>query len=269
MRPRLAVVMDVAGTMLQMYRVAKDIPRCRILHDVITTELVMEKEGRALVIPQFNPQEVFDAPPGMPLSEFFRGREEALRISCSSTPVDEEEACAILLRSLVPMSEIQETLGAVASRCPDFYYATGMIVDAQDSIMSYSISTGGRPFAALEGTLKELLAIGAEIYVASGDSPRTVSGLARCPGISMDRIHPISTPLRKAEIVSSLKESYDLVVMVGDGLNDIYALEAADIGILTIQQDTRPCSDLIDAADRVIRDIGELPAILRDRLSDM
>ena len=50
--------------------------------------------------------------------------------------------------------------------------------------------------------------------------------------------------------------------MVGDGLNDLYALLAADLGVLTVQQDTRPGLKLRQAADRIILDIQELPKIV-------
>jgi soluble P-type ATPase len=41
-------------------------------------------------------------------------------------------------------------------------------------------------------------------------------------------------------------------------------LRAADMGILTVQQDTRPTLKLRDAADKIIADIKELPKILID-----
>jgi Cu+-exporting ATPase len=60
----------------------------------------------------------------------------------------------------------------------------------------------------------------------------------------------------------ALKDEYRHVVMVGDGLNDLYALRAADLGVLSVQQDTRPPEVLRQAADEIMMDIRELPGIM-------
>jgi len=262
----LAVIFDVAGTMLEMYRVAKDLSKKVLVAGVITTELVMEKGGRALVIPQLDPEVVMRTPPEMPLSTFFRGRERNVKISCSSTEVSEDEVLMVLPSSEAEVKNLQETLEAVSARCPRFYCTAGLIVDVEVGKVTHTICTGGRPFPALENVLKELVGMGADIYVASGDSMRSLSSLTRCRGIKRDRIYPASKPRQKAEIVNSLKENYRRVVMVGDGLNDRYALEAADLGVLTVQQDSRPRAELIEAADVVIDDIRRLPSLLRGQL---
>lgn len=263
----LAVIFDVAGTMLEMYRVAKDVSKNDLMRGIVTTELVMEKGGRALMIPQLDPEEIMGTPPEMPLRVFFRGRERNIKISCSSTPVSEEEAVSILLRSEVEVANLQETLKTVCARCPGFYYTTGLIVDAEDAMVTHSISTGGRPFPALDAVLRELEGAGADIYVASGDSMRSLSRLTKCSGIKEDRIYPASKPRQKEDIVKSLKNAYRMVVMVGDGLNDRYALEAADLGVLTVQQDTRPTAELVGSADEIIDDIRKLPGLVRDQIS--
>ncbi|MHC1631965.1 MAG: HAD family hydrolase [Methanotrichaceae archaeon] len=263
MLSHLAVVFDVAGTMLEMYRVAKDITRNILMTDIITTKLVMEKSGRALVVPHIDPTELMETPPHTSLSAFFVGRNNDIQISCSSTPVSEDEACSILLSSEVEVADVQETFVAVCAHDPQIHYTIGLIVDTELREVSYSVSTGGNPFPGLQDVLEELDMLGVEIYVASGDSMRSLFNLAEYIGIRQDHIYPVSTPRQKEEIVLSLKEDCDQVIMVGDGLNDLYALKAADLGVLTVQQDSYPSEELFQAANRTINEIVELPALLK------
>ncbi|UEC42158.1 MAG: putative Soluble P-type ATPase-like phosphatase [Methanothrix sp.] len=268
MSGNLAVIFDVAGTMLEMYRVAKDLSRNLLMEGIFTMELVMEKGGRALVIPHLDPEEVMKTPAETTFADFFRGREGNVAISCSSTPVSEEEARRLLLSSEAEVSSLQETLAAVCSRCPGFYYTSGLIVDVETGMVTHSISTGGRPFPEMEAVLEELEEMGVDIYVASGDSKRSLSSLTSWRGIREERIYPASKPRRKEEIVTGLKGEYRTVVMVGDGLNDRYALEAADLGVLTVQQESRPPSELLEAADEVIDEMRKLPELLRSRIDE-
>jgi Cu+-exporting ATPase len=46
--------------------------------------------------------------------------------------------------------------------------------------------------------------------------------------------------------------------MVGDGMNDILALRAADMGIVTRQQGDKRPDILLNAADKIIDDITEV-----------
>ena len=262
------MIFDVAGTMLEMYRVAKDLSRNLLMEGIFTMELVMEKGGRALVIPHLDPEEVMKTPAETTFADFFRGREGNVAISCSSTPVSEEEARRLLLSSEAEVSSLQETLAAVCSRCPGFYYTSGLIVDVETGMVTHSISTGGRPFPEMEAVLEELEEMGVDIYVASGDSKRSLSSLTSWRGIREERIYPASKPRRKEEIVTGLKGEYRTVVMVGDGLNDRYALEAADLGVLTVQQESRPPSELLEAADEVIDEMRKLPELLRSRIDE-
>ncbi len=258
----LAVVMDVAGTILRMYRVAKDIRRGLMLERVVTWELIMEKGGRALVVPQMDPDIICTMRPDDPLVTVVQGREHLLAVSCSSGKLSKERAIDILSGSKAKVRDLQEVHQAVKARCPEKYRTAGMIVDDDRAEVVYTLSTGGVPFPGMKEVLLDLKQMGADVYVASGDSMRSLDCLEDL-GIDLKRVYPVCSPKRKKEVVSDLKGRYGRVVMVGDGLNDIYALRAADLGILTVQQDTRPASALREAADVVINDIKELPKMVK------
>lgn len=257
----LAVVFDVAGTLLKMYRVAKDIESGRLLERIVTSDLIMEKDGRALVVPQVDPRRVMACPPDAPIGAIIYNREECVEVSCWSTPVTREAALEIIRNSKARMADLQDANRAARSRCPGGYQTTGMIIDADLEEVSYTISTAGQPFPGLENVLKEIDRLGAEIYVASGDSRGSLGWLTQL-GIQPDHIYPVSTPTGKAEVVRRLKEAFKKVMMIGDGLNDLRAMQAADMGVLTIQQDSHPPKSLYSAADRVIEDIAELPGLV-------
>jgi soluble P-type ATPase len=87
-------------------------------------------------------------------------------------------------------------------------------------------------------------------------------------GIPRERVYGVATPSMKAQIVEELKEQFDVVVMVGDAINDLHAFKKADVAVLTEQQSGKKPEVLYLSADYVIEDVGEVPGIVAELLSN-
>lgn len=86
------------------------------------------------------------------------------------------------------------------------------------------------------------------LQMITGDAQLTAVAISQRLGI--DDVQSEVLPAQKADVVSSLKQSFGRVAMVGDGINDAPALVTADVGI-AMGEGTDVA---IEVADMVIMD---------------
>jgi cation-transporting P-type ATPase E len=135
-------------------------------------------------------------------------------------------------------------------------------------------------------TLAEFAAVGVQLRLLSGDDPHTVRALALQAGMSADarlvsgselaRFDPQGlselvasdtifgrlTPAQKEMLIKALRAKGHYVAMIGDGVNDVLALKAADLAI-AMQSGTaaaRAVSDMVLLQDN----FGALPFALHE-----
>ncbi|MHC1575736.1 MAG: HAD family hydrolase [Methanosarcinaceae archaeon] len=256
MQKRIAVVFDSAGTLLHMYRVAKEADSGQIIENIESTFLVAKQRGRALVVLHTDNGTILSADPDMSVIDFIDKNNVSVGISCSNGQITADQAYEVIKGSNVSMGDVRDVLCWVRRRCPNiFYIASGFIVDVVNNDVPYVLSTGGRLYGNTKRTVQELKKREVDTYIASGDSIQNLKRLVQCIDIPVEDVYEIANTHEKERIVQQLKESYDTVLMVGDGMNEILALRAADVGVVTVQQgDDRPV-ELKKAADVLIDDI--------------
>jgi len=107
--------------------------------------------------------------------------------------------------------------------------------------------------------IRELLALGRTVSLASGDNRATTEAVAAAAGIPTAA--PEMSPLEKRELIQVLQEDGKKVMMIGDGINDAPALTEATVGIAM----GKGTDIAMESADAVLvrNDLTLIPYVIR------
>ncbi len=259
---KTAVVFDSAGTLLHTYRTARDVINDRIIPEIETTTLTCSVKGRALIILYASSQDIINADGNRLLSDYLSENKIEFGLACSSGVVAIDEISKILYSDThAKISDLQICIRNVWNFCKSLQVVamnSGVIVNKNTGQIEFTITSGGKPFSNARDTIQKLHSLGIATYVASGDRTDKLLKMADYLGIPHENVHGVSTPQIKAQIVRDLKNEYDKVIMVGDGVNDIAAMKEADLAILSEQQFCKKPKMLTDTADIIIHDVIEV-----------
>ncbi|WP_295615430.1 HAD family hydrolase [uncultured Methanobrevibacter sp.] len=256
-----AIVFDNSGTLLERFRVIKDVSTCEFITNINSLDLIDSCINAALVVLQFNTSRLKDMDENMQISDFVLENDIEFEISYSSTDVSKEDIVAIFEKDNAVLKDISDTFPLLKERVPNMELCNGsaVIVDIEEEKIAYTITSAGQLFSGVKDTIAKLQDNDIDVFIASGDRSGAIKMLADITGIPKDHAFPTANTQRKAEIVGNLQDEGYKVMMVGDGPNDVLAFQQADSAVLTIEQhDGEFPEKLSDYADFVIEEISEV-----------
>lgn len=259
-KKKKAIVFDNSGTLIERYRALKDVQTGLICDNVSSLDLVDNGIERALVVLQTDPAKcIINAKPHQTIYEFINRNKIDISISYSTTEIKKEELMDAIKNDKSHVEDIQDTIQAVMDKKYNVQICSGsgIIVALNLKKIEFTISSGGRVFPEVPDVVKELQKRDIDIFIASGDRKGSLQKLAEFIGIPRENVFDTADAWKKMEIIKGLKRNYK-VMMVGNSVNDMFALEEADIGVLTEQQKENNPEKLYDTTDVVISNINEL-----------
>ncbi len=266
---KTAIVFDSAGTLLKVYRVARDVNTKNIIENVVSTNMVTRGRGCALIALQADSVDFLDdADPGLSVSEYMSHSKLGFDIICRGLKCTHKRISEAIKRDKkASMDDLKRAVEAVKLKCKDIYYLNiGLVVDVPHGSIPYVLATGGRIFPGVREMVRRLMASGVDVYIASGDNRRSLTSLAADLNVPASNVFDAVSPEGKKEVVKILKERYGRVIMVGDGVNDYLALQAADTGILSLQQEGMRPDVLFEASDVIVDNILEVESAVEESL---
>ena len=259
-----AIVFDNSGTLIERYRVIKDVTSDKFITNINSLNLIDSSDSLALVVLQFNSNRLLELDSDTLMSDAIRKFEIEFDVSFSNFKVSHEDISQCILndKSCV-VSDITDGFEILKKKVPNMELCNGsaLIVDLDLGMIAYTITSAGQLFGNVLKTVEILKSRGIDLFIVSGDRNGAILKLTEILGIDSSRGHGTVSTRGKCEFVSSLQADGYKVMMVGDGLNDILAFSRADVSVLTIEQAEEVSPKLLGRTDHVISDILEVTEI--------
>ena len=160
----VAVVFDSAGTLLNTYRVAKDIRNHKLLPGIETTTLTFSSPDRVLIVLPVHSKDLLAAPPETLLSDYLIRHDIGFGISCTRKITTSDEIGDILYADDgARVGDLQECIRNVWTVCKEESVVTlnsGAIINMAKRGIEFAITAGGWPFDGAKEAITALHRMG-------------------------------------------------------------------------------------------------------------
>lgn len=256
-----AIVFDNSGTLIERYRVIKDIERDCLFTNVNSLDLIAANNSLALAVLQMNASKLLVLDSDYLLSDFIRENNIEFDVSFTTREISKEDLTDIIYEEkIATVKDITDGFDTLSEKIPEMELCNGsaLIIDIDKKTISYTITSAGKLFPEVISTTAELQKRGYELFIASGDRKGAITKLACMLDINENNAFGTVSTTQKCEIVSNLQSQGYKVMMVGDGLNDVLAFHKADISVLTLEQKEEVSPKLHNQTDYVVDNISQI-----------
>ena len=264
----LAIVFDGSGVIYAPFRIIKDMTRgitkrSRVSGITCTDRL----ETGAMVVLRTRYEETLEKEdPAKLLADLLREKKIENKVIYKREGVSDGKVRDVISSDKnVKLGDVHEAV-SLLRRCDILpVLGIGLIVDMAKETVRYVIAGGINLFPGTLELLKELRDMGVQTFIASGDRIEQEEMASYLPDVQPENIFGTMKPEDKRELVRTLKETHE-VIMVGDDRNDYLAMREADVVVLSLQEAADRPKEVLDVADFRINDIREVKEIVREML---
>lgn len=255
-----AVVFDNSGTLLERYRIIKNVVTGEMFTDINSLQLIDDMGDAALVVLQFNSACLSKLNPNIKIYDLIKKYNIKFNVSYSNYPLNDEEVIDILKHDSTTIKDISDGFDFLKEKVQNMHLCNGsaVIIDLLHHHIAYTITSAGRLFPNVISTVNTLKNRNMDVFIASGDRSGAIKKLAEIININEENAFPTANSMRKCEIVEQLQNKGYKVMMVGDGPNDIMAFKKADVSVLTLEQKEQVSPRMFNVADFYIDNISDI-----------
>lgn len=249
---RVAVVLDKSGTIIDPCRVIYDFKTKECLFHINTLSYVLER-GAALVNLRG------------PLEGLACGKLDGIsfKISCCAfSPPPKLVPESTITKEII--EGVRVAIKNATSHCVSDLGACAALIVTKSGEVTHAVGLGGRLYPDVRGAVAAMCDKGAEIYLATGNCREMTLECAKSLNIPEGNAIFDASPYDKMRLVRKLKGHYDIVIMVGNDINDLTAMREADISVL-VKRDGKNGKETMDSfkdIDYIVRSMHEVEGIV-------